>query len=125
MKTRSAARSSSRSRSISSGGAKLEGAKLVHAVIDGHPGLQVIREVQAHRRVVPEHRIEDPFGGEEVVQQGPQHFVGLRECPAFRQLGNDDADAAFLCPHIKPSRPALAVDRLFDKVDPVIPCESG
>ncbi len=54
------------------GRGELEVAELVHAVIDDRRGLDVAREAEHHRGVVPADRAADLLGGHQPVEQGAE-----------------------------------------------------
>ncbi len=67
------------------GRGEAEVGQLVHAVIDGADGLQVTRERQHHRGIVPPDQLAG-VGPDQPVEQPLQDLGLLRRSEAFRQL---------------------------------------
>jgi hypothetical protein len=104
---------------------ELEIGELVHAVVDGGHRLDLPREVQHHRRVVPAHD-RSLLAGQIDFEQRPEQRIPVGLGDRFGQLRRHHDHAGLGAgTDVERRLVALAGDRLFPEDDPVIPGEAA
>ena len=97
--------------------------ELVHAVVHHRPRCEAARELDRHRRVVPEHVVANAVLTKKVAQQPRLDRHGFRR-RARGETRHDDVDAMLAHRHVEP-RGSVVDHGLLDDEDAVQPRASG
>ena len=97
-----------------------EGRELVHVVVDDEIRIEMAREGERHRRVVPEDARALVLAGEQPVDEAAQSGEPVGRGQAFRQHGQGDRDAARPVAEIQAGRDPFLEHGFFELDDAVV-----